>query len=83
MDKVESTTKRKHDEDDNQSAAKRKCNVIDNDELEKDMIKDNEEYIYKLALGEKVYKILCDGKVKADSLSSDRKEALELYRRNV
>ena len=35
-------TERKHDEDDNQSAAKRKYNEIDDDELEKDMIKDNE-----------------------------------------
>ena len=35
-------------------------------------------YIYESALGEKVYKIVSDGKVKQGSLSSDRKEALEL-----
>ena len=29
------------------------------------------------------YKILCDAKVKKDSLSLERKEAFELYRRNV
>ena len=73
IDKVISTTKRKHDEDDNQSAAKRKYNEIDDDELEKDMIKDNEEYIYKLAPGKKVYKILCDRKVKQRSRSFNLK----------
>ena len=74
--------KRKLEDDDDKLIIKRKCNEIDDDELEKDMIKDNEEYIYKLALGEKVYKILCDGKVKQVSLSLERKEALNIYRRN-
>ena len=39
-------TERKHDEDDNQSEVKGRYNEIDDDELKKDMIKDNEEYIY-------------------------------------
>merc|ERR1711888_437999 len=48
------------------------------------MINDNEEYNCKLALGEKVYKIVKKGKVKKESLTLERKEAFELYReRNV
>ena len=48
MDKVESTTKRKHDEDDNQSAAKRKYNEIDDDELEKMLEETTVEYDRKI-----------------------------------
>ena len=85
IDKVISTTKRKHDEDEeDQPMIKKKCNVLDDEELERDMINDNEEYNCKLALGEKVYKIVKKGKVKKESLTLERKEAFELYReRNV
>ena len=84
IDKVISTTKRKHDEDEeDQPMIKKKCNVLDDEELERDIIKDNEEYNCKLALGEKVYKIVERRKVKKESLSLERKEAFELYRRNL
>ena len=78
------TTKRKYDDDEEyQPMIKKKCNVLDDEELERDIIKDNEEYNCKLALGEKVYKIVERRKVKKESLSLERKEAFELYRRNV
>ena len=78
------TTKRKYDDDEEyQPMIKKKCNVLDDEELERDIIKDNEEYNCKLALGEKVYKIVERRKVKKESLSLERKEAFELYRRNL
>ena len=80
------TTKRKLTDDDEeyQPMIKKKCNVLDDEELERDIIKDNEEYNHKLALGEKVYKIVERRKVKKESLSLERKAAFELYReRNV
>jgi len=58
-----STTKRKHDEyEEDQPMIKKKYNVLDDEELERDMINDNEEYNCKLALGKKVYKIVEKGK---------------------
>merc|ERR1712208_137878 len=57
--------------------------VLDDEELERDIIKNNEEYNCKLALGEKVYKIVERRKVKKESLSLEQKEAFELYRRNL
>ena len=78
------TRKRKLEDEEDQPMIKKKCNVLDDEELEKDMINDNEEYNCKLALGEKVYKIVKKGKVKKESLTLERKEAFELYReRNV
>ena len=76
--------KRKHDEDYNQSAAKRQCNEIDDDyELEKMLEKETVIYKNKIALGEKVYKILERGKVLEVVLPKDMQNALNLYRRNV
>ena len=78
------TRKRKLEDEEDQPMIKKKCNVLDDEELERDMINDNEEYNCKLALGEKVYKIVKKGKVKKESLTLERKEAFELYReRNV
>ena len=78
------TRKRKLEDEEDQPMIKKKCNVLDDEELERDMINDNEEYNCKLALGEKVYKIVERRKVKKESLSLERKEAFELYReRNV
>ena len=77
------TRKRKLEDEEDQPMIKKKCNVLDDEELERDMMKDNEEYNCKLALGEKVYKIVERRKVKKESLSLERKEAFELYRRNV
>ena len=71
IDKVISTTKRKHDEDDNQSAAKRKCNEIDDDELEKMLEEITVEYDCKIALGKRIHKILEIGKVKVCALPKE------------
>ena len=77
------TSKRKHDEDYNQSAAKRKCNEIDDDELDKMLEEITIEYDRKIALGKRVYKILEREKVKECALPKDMQEALDIYRRNV
>ena len=77
------TRKRKVEDKEDQPMTKKKWNVLDDDELEKDMIQDNKEYDCKIALGKRIYKILERGKVKEGSLSLERKEAFELYRRNV
>ena len=80
----ESTTKRKYDEDyvqDDKTSIKQHCgeNEIDVDELEKMLKERTAEYKRKVALGEKVYKILGKGKVKQGALSKDMKEDLEIY----
>ena len=81
------TTKRKFDGEqytqDDQPSIKRKCgdNMIDDDDevLEKMLEEQTVEYDRKVDLGEKVYKILCEGDVKQRALSKDMQEALELY----
>ena len=77
------TSKRKHDEDYNQSAAKRQCNEIDDDELEKMLEEITVEYDRKIALGKRVYKILERGKVLEVVLPKDMQDALDIYRRNL
>ena len=44
------TRKRKLEDEEYQPMIKKKCNVLDDEELETDMIKDNEDYEYKLGL---------------------------------
>ena len=76
------TTKRKyvgeHDTQDDQPSIKRKFNEIDDKVLRKMLIEQTAEYNRKVALGEKVYKILGKGDVKQRALSKDIQEALEL-----
>ena len=68
--------------EDMQSArtTKRKFEDSDSDEdLKKEMVKDNNEYKRKIKLGKKVYKILGRTDIEQGSLALDRKEALDIY----
>ena len=47
------------------------------------MKEETDEYERKIAFGEAIEKILHEGEAKEAALSKDKKEALELYRRNV
>ena len=59
---------------------KRKFEDNDSDEdLKKEMVKDNNEYERKIKLGKKVYKILGETDIEQESLALDRKEALDIY----
>ena len=67
---------------DMQSAPWTKRKFEDNDsddDLEKEMVKDNNEYKRKITLGRKVYKILGRTDIEQGSLTLDRKEALDMY----
>ena len=67
---------------DMQSAPWTKRKFEDNDsddDLEKEMVKDNNEYKRKIKLGRKVYKILGRTDIEQGSLALDRKEALDIY----
>ena len=76
------TLKRKltNDDEEYQSNIKKKYK-IDVGDLKKAMEKENDEYNYKLAFGEAIEKVLREGKVNQASLSKDKKEALEAYRK--
>merc|ERR1711888_5048 len=78
----QATLKRKHDDDDEeyQSNIKKKYK-IDVKDLEKAMEKENDEYNRIIAFGEAIEKVLRKGKVNQASLSKDKKEALEAYRK--
>ena len=59
---------------------KRKFEDSDSDEdLEKEMVRNNIEYKRKIKLGKKVYKILGRTDIEQGSLALDRKEALDIY----
>ena len=59
---------------------KRKFEDSDSDEdLKKEMVKDNNEYKRKIKLGRKVYKILGRTDIEQGSLALDMKEALDTY----
>ena len=67
---------------DMQSAPRTKRKFEDNDsddDLEKEMVKDNNKYKRKIKLGRKVYKILGRTDIEQGSLALDRKEALDIY----
>ena len=67
---------------DMQSAPWTKRKFEDNDsneDLKKEMVKDNNEYKRKIKLGRKVYKILGETDIEQGSLALDRKEALDIY----
>ena len=62
----------------NAPTTKRKFEDNDSDEdLEKEMVKDNNEYKRKIKLGRKVYKILGETDIEQGWLTLDRKEALD------
>ena len=78
----QATLKRKHDDDDVQAQSNiKKKYKIDVEDLEKAMEKENDEYNRTIAFGEAIEKVLRKGKVKQASLSKDKKEALEAYRK--
>ena len=59
---------------------KRKFEDSDSDEdLKKEMVKDNNEYKRKIKLGKKVYKILGRTDIEQGSLTLDMKEAIDIY----
>ena len=59
---------------------KREFEDIDSDEdLEKEMVRNNIEYKRKITLGKKVYKILGRTDIEQGSLTLDMKEALDIY----
>ena len=61
-------------------STKRKFEDNDSDEdLKKEMVKDNNEYKRKIKLGKKVYKILGRTDIEQESLTLDMKEALDIY----
>ena len=49
--------------------------------LEDEMLQDNQEYLDKIELGERVASIIDKGTVREESLTRCRKEALDLYRK--
>ena len=54
-----------------------------NEDLESDMMNDNQIYTDRIELGKRINQILDKGTVKEESLSRERKEALELYRKQM
>ena len=56
--------------------------VLCND-LEEDMLQDNKDYLNKIELGKRINIIIEKGVVKEESLSRTRKEALDLYRKQI
>ena len=54
-------------------------NDSDDDDLEKEMVRNNNEYKRKIKLGRKVYKILGRTDIEQGSLALDMKEALDIY----
>ena len=57
-------------------------NVVDDDvNLEKDLLKDNQLYLERIELGKKIAIILDKGVIREESLTKERKVALDLYRR--
>ena len=67
---------------DMQSARTTKRKLEDNDsdeDLEKEMVRNDIEYKRKITLGKKVYKILGRTDIEQGSLTLDMKEALDIY----
>ena len=54
---------------------------IDTELLRSDLLLDNQEYLYQIELGKQISNIIDEGIVREESLTSDRKKALMLYRK--
>ena len=54
---------------------------MDNGDLEEDLLKDNQVYLERIELGKKIAVILEKGIIHEESLTKERKVALDLYRR--
>ena len=57
------------------------ASVFDVENLREDLLKDNQLYIEKIELGKKIALIIDEGMVREESLTRDRKQALDLYRK--
>ena len=57
--------------------------TVDTEGLEVNMLQDNQDYIEKIELGKQINIIIGKGAVKEESLSRTRKEALDLYRKQI
>ena len=55
--------------------------ILDEEDLREEMLNDNQLYLAKIELGKKIAAIMNGGVVHEESLSKDRKSALELYRK--
>ena len=55
--------------------------TIDPAILREDLLLDNQEYLYQIELGKQISNIMDEGVVREESLTSDRKKALVLYRK--
>ena len=55
--------------------------VFDEENLREDLLKDNQLYLDKIELGKKIAVIIDEGMVREESLTKDRKLALDLYRK--
>ena len=55
--------------------------TITTQSLEEELLKENQDYLDKLELGKQIAQIINKGTVLEESLSRDRKNALELYRK--
>ena len=55
--------------------------TIDTVILREDLLRDNQEYLYQIELGKQISNIMDEGFVREESLTSDRKKALVLYRK--
>ena len=57
--------------------------LCNEDDLEEHMLQDNQDYLNKIELGKQISIIIGKGVVKEESLSRSRKEALDLYRKQI
>ena len=57
--------------------------LCNEDDLEVHMLQDNQDYLNKIELGKQISIIIGKGVVKEESLSRSRKEALDLYRKQI
>ena len=55
---------------------------FDGDDLENDMLFDHQQYLKEIELGKLISMILDKGKVNEQSLTKERKNVLDLYRKN-
>ena len=63
------------------SVANTPVSMLDTPSLREDMLRDNKIYLYKIEIGKQISSIMDEGIVQEDSLTRDRKEALELFRK--
>ena len=55
--------------------------TIDTVVLREDLFRNNQEYLYQIELGKQIFNIIDEGVVREESLTSDKRKALMLYRK--